>query len=234
MEEVLVWRSFLGLSLDPQAIPVGVLDEEHHQENPKEDRGTWRRWTFSSTKRSQAYYAPRKWASSCATWTRSSARSLWLQASLPAASSGGRPSLRPRTHTGGHPAEERCAHGASSDVPADPEERTAQSVCSGQKIRSYGGDWSATGNCWFWTPGWQDFAHKVISATPRPWTLLRQVIPRALRHTRIWVGLTTRHSTSRSWSIRGERKGTGPWAPCGQSTWLSSGSRRGRGRPDPV
>lgn len=26
---------------------------------------------------------------------------------------------------------------------------------------------------------------KVVSATPRPWTLLCQVIPRALRHTRI-------------------------------------------------
>ena len=47
--------------------------------------------------------------------------------------------------------------------------------------------------------------------------------------------MTTRHSTSRSWSTRGgQRKGKRPWAPCGQSTWLSSGSRRGRGRPDPV
>ena len=24
-----------------------------------------------------------------------------------------------------------------------------------KKIHSYDGDWSATGNCWFWTPGWQ-------------------------------------------------------------------------------
>ena len=54
---------------------------------------------------------------------------------------------------------------------------------------------------------------KVISATPKPWTLLRQVIPWALRHTRVCVVLTTRHPTGRSWRTRGgERKATGAWA----------------------
>lgn len=52
--------------------------------------------------------------------------------------------------------------------------------------------------------------------------LLRQVIPWVLLHAGTRVGLTMRHSTSRSWSTRGgETEGMGARTPCGQSTWLT-------------
>ena len=234
-----VWREFwcegpsLGSHLTYKPSRLESLIKSTSRRTRKEDQGAWGRWT-ASTKHSQTCYAPLKWARSCATWTRSSARSLWLQASLPAASSGGRPLWGP-AHTLEAVLRRVLHTWGIFWCPSRPRGTCCPKCLFRTKNMQLW--WRFIG---YWQllildPEMTRLCNKVVSATPRPWTLLCQVIPRALRHTRIWVGLTTRHSTGRSWSTRGgERKGTGPWAPCGQSTRLSSGSRRGRGRPDPV